>query len=173
MLPPLTQLIARVGGKSTPTGYPWMSYILFSSKGNFWCKVLVNAIISYKRLTNAQSLILSCLHYFNFRSNFSNPTMSMTDPGILSTRWSFTRPNPPGSHSQFFRTDMREIANWTDDKPNFDLPWADNMYLAFPSQDRPNWSEFIAHLKQLNVEAKGNEYYKIMYIMRRAHSMPS
>ena len=97
----------------------------------------------------------------------------MASPTALSMKWTFTRPDPPGSCSQYFRTDMRKIANWTDDKPNYNLPWADNMYLAYPSQDKPNWPEFVAHVKQLNIEAKGNTRYKIVYIMRRAHSMLS
>ncbi|KAL8726777.1 MAG: hypothetical protein Q9181_005932 [Wetmoreana brouardii] len=94
----------------------------------------------------------------------------MAGPTVLLTKWNFTRPDPSGSCSQYFRTDMRKIANWTDDKPNYNLPWASHMYLAYPSQDQPNWPEFIAHLKQLNIEAQENRRYKIIYIMRRAHT---
>jgi hypothetical protein len=66
---------------------------------------------------------------------------------------------------------MREIAG-KNKQHGQNLPWEDNMYLAYPSLDKPDWPAFVAHVKQLNKEAD-NTYYKIVYIMRRAHSMLS
>ncbi|KAH8898816.1 hypothetical protein GQ53DRAFT_817044 [Thozetella sp. PMI_491] len=83
-----------------------------------------------------------------------------------SPKWAFTRPDPLGSRSQYFRADLRQIAGL---QPDLNLPWEDNMYLAYPSPEAPDWSTFIAHVKQLNAEADVNTQYKILYIMRRAH----
>ena len=71
---------------------------------------------------------------------------------------------------------MRTIAAWTDEKPNWNLPWSDHMYLAYPSLDKPDWPALVAHVRHLNREAEegggGNETrYKIVYVVRRAHSM--
>ena len=44
------------------------------------------------------------------------------------------------------------------------------MYLAYPSQDEPDWPAFVEHVKGLNKHSDENTYYKIVYIMRRAHS---
>ena len=95
----------------------------------------------------------------------------MASLSAASAKWSFTRPDPPSSCSQYFRTDLRKVAG--QQPPEFNLPWQDNMYLAYPSLDKPDWPAFVAHVKQLNEKADVNTYYKIVYIMRRAHSMLS
>ena len=45
-----------------------------------------------------------------------------------------------------FCIDMCKIVDWTDAKPNYDLLGADNMYLAYPSADRPDWPAFVAQV---------------------------
>ena len=90
--------------------------------------------------------------------------------GLLgaSVKWKFVRPDPPASSTQYFRTDMRRIAG---EQTDYNLPWGDNMYLAYPSLDEPDWPAFVEHVKGLNKHSDENTYYKIVYIMRRAHSM--
>lgn len=87
---------------------------------------------------------------------------------VDSTPWVFTRPDPPSSDHQFFSTDLRRIAGYQQD---YNLPWRDDMYLAYPSPEAPDWAVLVAHLQHLNAEADINTQYKIVYIMRRAHSM--
>jgi hypothetical protein len=86
---------------------------------------------------------------------------------ITSTNWVFTRLDPFNSNRPFFSADLRQIAGQQED---YNLPWQDDMYLAYPSPEAPNWPAFVAHVKQLNIEADDNTQYKIVYIMRRAHS---
>ena len=81
--------------------------------------------------------------------------------------WHFTRPDVPRSTNQYFHEDLRKVSATQTD---WNLPWQDNMYLAYPSADNPDWAAFVAHVKQLNEEADMNTFYKILYVMRRAHS---
>lgn len=94
----------------------------------------------------------------------------MAGINVAEAEWTFTRPDPPESISQhpYFRDDLRQIAGKQDD---YDLPWNNDMYLSFPLPDRPDWSKFLAHIRQLNVESDSNTFYKVIYVMRRAHSM--
>ena len=92
----------------------------------------------------------------------------MADNAITSPVWEFTRPDVPGSGIQYFHTDMRDIAGQQSD---YNIPWQDDMYLAYPSLDNPSWPAFLAHVRGLNKDADTHTYYKIVYVMRRAHSM--
>jgi hypothetical protein len=92
----------------------------------------------------------------------------MSDFPAAPINWVFTRPDPLSSSHPFFRADLRQIAG--QQEGCFDLPWQNNMYLAYPSPEAPDWPAFVAHIKQLNAEADDNIQYKILYIMRRAHS---
>jgi hypothetical protein len=94
----------------------------------------------------------------------------MAGPPAASVEWHFTRPDLPQSTVQYFRDDLRKI---TGTRKDWNLPWQDNMYLAYPSADKPDWAAFVAHVKQLNEEADVYTSYKIVYIMRRAHSTSS
>lgn len=84
-----------------------------------------------------------------------------------SVKWEFTRPDPPETTCQYFRTDLRLIAGQQTDN---NLPWQDDMYLAYPSLENPSWPAFVAEAKRLNEEADADTYHKIVYIIRRAHS---
>ncbi|KAI2621819.1 histidine phosphatase superfamily [Hypoxylon sp. NC1633] len=102
---------------------------------------------------------------FNHRL-FVSPKLNMSSSNVASSRWVFTRPDPPSSQHQFFKSDLRQIAGREE---GFDLPWRDDMYLAYPSPDAPSWPAFLDHIQQLNAEADANTQYKIVYVMRRAH----
>ena len=56
------------------------------------------------------------------------------------------------------------------EQTDYNLPWQDNMYLSYPSLDEPNWPAFVEQVKGLNKHSDEDTYYKIVYIMRRAHS---
>lgn len=91
----------------------------------------------------------------------------MSSHQAASVEWHFTRPDPLRSPVPYFRDDLRKIAG---KQADWNLPWQDDMYLAYPSAENPDWTAFVAHVKQLNEEADANQSYKIVYIMRRAHS---
>ena len=94
----------------------------------------------------------------------------MSGHQAASVEWHFARPDPFRSSISYFRHDLRKIAGTQND---LNLPWQDDIYLAYPSADNPDWAAFVAHVKQLNEEADADTSYKIMYIIRRAHSMSS
>ena len=91
----------------------------------------------------------------------------MSSHQAATVEWHFTRPDPPGSPIPYFREDLRKIAG---KQADYNLPFQDDLYLAYPSASNPNWTAFIAHVKQLNESASTNQSYKIFYIIRRAHS---
>ena len=91
----------------------------------------------------------------------------MSSHQAATVEWHFTRPDPPRSSVPYFREDLRKIAGMQAD---YNLPWQDDLYLTYPSASNPDWTAFIAHVKQLNAEAAANQSYKIFYIIRRAHS---
>jgi broad specificity phosphatase PhoE len=95
-------------------------------------------------------------------------TFLMPEPSAAPGQWTFTRPDPHDSSHQYFRSDLRHIAG---QQLDYYLLWQDDMYLAYPTQDSPDWRAFMEHVKHLNEEAGANEYYKVLYIMRPAHSM--
>ena len=90
----------------------------------------------------------------------------VTSPSTAA-RWDIIRPDPPGIHSQYFSQDLRRIAGQQRDQT---LPWQDDLYLTYPSPEAPNWPAFVAHVEALNRDADQNTQYKIVYVMRRAHS---
>ncbi|KAJ8108267.1 hypothetical protein OPT61_g8286 [Boeremia exigua] len=92
----------------------------------------------------------------------------MADQPSNSAKWTFTRPDPPSSSEQYFQPNLRNIAT---NAPGCNLPWRDDMYLAYPSTTKPDWPDFVAHIKELNDHADSNTHYKIVYVMRRAHKV--
>ncbi|KAK8063342.1 hypothetical protein PG996_007994 [Apiospora saccharicola] len=82
--------------------------------------------------------------------------------------WAFTRAQYHTLQQPHFQPDLRRIAGQQED---FKLPWDDNMYLTFPSAEKPDWKALSTHVERLNAGSDNNTHYKIVYIMRRAHKV--